>query len=291
MAAEVAQSPEPAAWDFIEAGEPKLSSDMLLSDEASTKSTDQKPEAIHHSMEPTQVFQAVPDAEPMEIERSGDATKGNANAESLSSPGPLSNYQPHFTWLLPLLPRKWQGLAGKTPPAMTKPEQIVVSSLLAFVGILLVAITDYYYLTTTFTTDNDQNVPIRMLSGAYAATAVLVYEAYQSPLAQPRNVVGGFFVTAVTGVSTRLFCQEAGIPDFVAGALSLAIGLAAMNLTKTVHPPGGACALLAVIGGKSVHALGYGYVLTSTGGAFVMVAVAVLGNNLVASRQYPLYWL
>lgn len=279
MSAELAQPPEPAAWDFIEAGEPKLSSDMLLSDEAQTKSTDQK---LDHSMEPTLVFQAVSDAEPMEIERSSNAK--NDNTEPLSPEKSIPSSVLYFL-------RKWQGVTGKAPPAMTKPDQIIISSLLAFVGILLVAITDYYYLTTTFTTDNDQNVPIRMLSGAYAATAVLVYEAYQSPLAQPRNVVGAYFVTSVTGVSTRLFCQVVGIPDFVAGALSLAIGLAAMNLTKTVHPPGGACALIAVIGGKSVHALGYGYVLTSTGAAFIMVAVAVLGNNLVASRQYPLYWL
>jgi CBS-domain-containing membrane protein len=192
--------------------------------------------------------------------------------------------------ILSFIPKKWQGELGKTPPAMTKPTQIVVSSLLAFVGIQLVALTDYYYLTESFRTDNAQSQPVRMLSGAYAATAVLVYEAYQSPLAQPRNVIGGYLVTSLTGVSVRLLCQRVGVPDFVAGALSLAVGLAAMNLTKTLHPPGGACALIAVIGGKSVHALGYGYVLTSVGASLIMVAVAVLGNNLVASRQYPLYW-
>jgi CBS-domain-containing membrane protein len=63
-----------------------------------------------------------------------------------------------------------------------------------------------------------------------------------------------------------------------------------MDITKTVHPPGGACAMIAVIGSPMIHALGYAYVLTSGGAAFIMVAFAALGNNVLSMRQYPLYW-
>jgi CBS-domain-containing membrane protein len=63
-----------------------------------------------------------------------------------------------------------------------------------------------------------------------------------------------------------------------------------MNLTKTVHPPGGACALIAVIGGPAVWNLGFGFMATSVGAAVIMVIVAVVGNNLVPTRQYPVYW-
>lgn len=63
-----------------------------------------------------------------------------------------------------------------------------------------------------------------------------------------------------------------------------------MNLTKTVHPPGGACALIAIIGGPSVTNLGFGYILTSFGGVFIMVVFALIGNNLIPTRKYPVYW-
>jgi CBS-domain-containing membrane protein len=53
---------------------------------------------------------------------------------------------------------------------------------------------------------------------------------------------------------------------------------------------GGACALISVIGGKMVEDLGYGFMATSVGAAMIMVAIAVLGNNLTPTRQYPLYW-
>jgi CBS domain-containing membrane protein len=119
---------------------------------------------------------------------------------------------------------------------------------------------------------------------------VLVYDAYQSPLAQPRNVIGSYLVASITGVTVRLTCNAIGIPHWVTGAFALGFSIVAMNLTKTVHPPGGACALISVIGGPMIHALGYGYVLTSVGAAFILVAVAVLGNNLVPNRQYPVYW-
>ena len=64
-----------------------------------------------------------------------------------------------------------------------------------------------------------------------------------------------------------------------------------MHLTKTLHPPGGATALIAVIGGDSVHRLGYLYALIPAGaGAVVLLIVALLVNNMVPSRRYPEFW-
>lgn len=182
---------------------------------------------------------------------------------------------------------KFCGVEGKVPPKMTPLLQILVSSMLGFIGIFLVSVTDFWYLSRNFESDDRG---ITMLTGTYAATAVLVYEAYLSPLAQPRNVIGGYLVSSFVGVSTRLICGFIGIPGWGSGAISLSMSIAFMKLTKTIHPPGGGCALIAVIGGPLIHSLGYGYVLTSTGAAIIMVAVAVLGNNLIPARQYPLYW-
>lgn len=87
-----------------------------------------------------------------------------------------------------------------------------------------------------------------------------------------------------------VFGDMLGMKQFILGGLTVGVSILFMNLTKTVHPPGGACALLAIIGSENLKAMGFGYVLTSMGAAFVMVAVAVLFNNLCTTRQYPLYW-
>ena len=61
--------------------------------------------------------------------------------------------------------------------------------------------------------------------------------------------------------------------------------------TNTVHPPGGATALIAVIGGEQIHQLGFWYVLAPAGlGALVLLMVALLVNNLSKDQRYPEYW-
>jgi CBS domain-containing membrane protein len=119
---------------------------------------------------------------------------------------------------------------------------------------------------------------------------VLVYECIQSPLAQPRNVIGSYIVASFLGVCARMICDEIGIDRYFTNAFAVAAALFGMNLTKTVHPPAGAVALTAVIGGKMIEELGFAYVLVSFVAAIILVAVAVFGNNLFPTRQYPLYW-
>lgn len=222
-------------------------------------------------------------------------TVGQPEGNTTSSPLELQtarslDQESFYKWFMQvgtLYAEKFQGVDGKVPPKMTPFLQILISSLLAFIGIFLVAVTDFWYLQRTFEI-HDRG--ITMLTGVYGATAVLVYEAYHSPLSQPRNVIGGCAVSSFLGVSTRLVCDAIGIPPWVNGAIAVCIAIIGMTLTKTVHPPGGGCALIAVTGGPLIYSLGYGYVLTSVGAAIIMVAVAVIGNNLVPSRQYPLYW-
>jgi CBS-domain-containing membrane protein len=64
-----------------------------------------------------------------------------------------------------------------------------------------------------------------------------------------------------------------------------------MVLTDTVHPPGGATALIAVIGGEQVHNLGFLYTLLSTGlGVLILLIIALIVNNLSRNRRLPDYW-
>ena len=128
-----------------------------------------------------------------------------------------------------------------------------------------------------------------MLIGSFGASAVLLYGAVRSPLAQPRNLLGGNILSAIIGVTTYLWL---GGQPWLASAVAVATSIAAMHLTKALHPPGGATALIAVIGGESIHDLGYWYVFMPVAlGAGIMLLVALIVNNILKTRRYPEFWL
>jgi CBS-domain-containing membrane protein len=130
---------------------------------------------------------------------------------------------------------------------------------------------------------------LTMLVGSFGASVVLIYGAVRSPPAQPRNLIGGHIISAVIGVTCyKLFPSQL----WLASSLAVATSIAVMHATKTLHPPGGATSLIAVIGGKKIHQLGYLYVLMPAGdGAMIMLAVALLVNNLPSTRKYSEFWL
>ncbi len=130
---------------------------------------------------------------------------------------------------------------------------------------------------------------LSLLIGSFGASAVLVYGAIKSPLAQPRNLVGGHVISGLVGVACF---QVFGETLWIAAALGVSLAIVAMLATKTLHPPGGATALIAVIGGAKVHSLGYLYAFLPAGaGAFILLFVALVVNNLCKDRKYPEYWI
>ena len=79
---------------------------------------------------------------------------------------------------------------------------------------------------------------------------------------------------------------------WLASSLAVATAIAVMHATKTLHPPGGATSLIAVIGSSKIHSLGYLYVLIPTGlGAIIMLLVALWVNNIPKNRRYPEFWM
>ncbi len=116
----------------------------------------------------------------------------------------------------------------------------------------------------------------------------MIYGAIRSPLAQPRNLIGGHIISAIVGVTIYKLLHN---QMWLAAAVAVATAIAIMHATRTLHPPGGATALIAVIGSPKVHNLGYLYAVIPAGlGAVIMLLIAVLINNIPASRQYPEYW-
>lgn len=123
------------------------------------------------------------------------------------------------------------------------------------------------------------------LIGSFGASSVLIYGAIQSPLAQPRNLVGGHVVSAVIGVAVYQL-----LPDIIwlTAPLAVALSIVMMQVTKTLHPPGGATALIAVTGSAKIKALGFMYVLSPVlSGCLILLIVALIFNNMTAHRKYP----
>jgi CBS-domain-containing membrane protein len=123
------------------------------------------------------------------------------------------------------------------------------------------------------------------LIGSFGASSVLIYGIVNSPLAQPRNLIGGHLICAMVGVTVHYI-----IPDqlWLAAALAVSLSIVLMQITKTLHPPGGATALIANLGSPKILDLGYGYVLSPVlTGVLILFFVAVLVNNLAPHRRYP----
>lgn len=126
-----------------------------------------------------------------------------------------------------------------------------------------------------------------LMIGSFGATSVLLYAAPESPLAQPRNVLGGNVLSAMVGVLSWQWLGD----TWLAAAVAVSTAVLVMQLTHTLHPPGGATALIAVIGSSEVHGLGWSYALVPVAaGCLLMLSVAVLVNNLARHRRYPLHW-
>jgi len=150
------------------------------------------------------------------------------------------------------------------------------SFLGAFFGIGIIAFLQSQYLF------EQENI---FLIGSFGASSVLIYGAIQSPLAQPRNLIGGHVLSALAGVTVYQF-----VPDIIwlSAPLAVASSIVIMQYTKTLHPPGGATTLIAVSSTGKIPDLGYWYVLSPVfSGCIILLAVALVFNNLTQNRTYP----
>ncbi|CAM2173425.1 CBS domain-containing membrane protein [Paraburkholderia sacchari] len=124
---------------------------------------------------------------------------------------------------------------------------------------------------------------IPMLVAPMGASAVLLFGASESPLAQPWSIVGGNLVSALVGVA----CAQWIATPVLSAAVAVALAISAMFLCRCVHPPSGAVALTAVLGGPAVHALGFRFVVTPIlFQSFALLSAALVYHALTGHR-YP----
>ena len=166
---------------------------------------------------------------------------------------------------------RWLGIE---PNPLSLKEK-AVSSLGALVGIGVTALISV------------QLFPLHdamLVVGSMGASAVLLFAVPHGQLSQPWPAAVGQLVSALVGVA----CAMSVPNEVLAAALAVSLAVLAMHLTRSMHPPGGATSLIAVIGGPAIHALGFTYVLLPVAlNALSILLVALLFNNLFGWRRYP----
>lgn len=163
---------------------------------------------------------------------------------------------------------KMSGLARS--PLSVQPKHAMMGTIGGFAVILALG------LLTEFT-------PELWIMAPFGASCVLVFGLWDAPLSQPRNVIGGHLISTFAGLA--LYHLLGSGPVVIAAGVDLAIGL--MMLTKTTHPPAGADPIVVMMAGA-----GWSFLLAPVLiGSVVIVALALLINNLDRNRRYPTFWL
>jgi CBS-domain-containing membrane protein len=123
-----------------------------------------------------------------------------------------------------------------------------------------------------------------LIVASMGAATVLLFAVPHGPLSQPWPLIGGNLISACIGVAAAQWIAD----PFVAGGVAVGAAITAMYFLKCIHPPGGATALSAVVGGEAVHSLGYMYVITPVMlNVAVIFMVAVAFNYMFKWRRYP----
>ena len=144
----------------------------------------------------------------------------------------------------------------------------LVSALGGLLGILLV------YVVSRFALDGTSS-PI--MSFSMGSTAVMLFAVPHGPLSQPWPLLGGHLLSGLIGITCLLHVPE----PMLAGSLAVGLSIGAMHYLRCLHPPAGATALVAAMGGDTVRALGYGFVAAPVMlNVLIILSVAIVFNFL-----------
>ncbi|KVG64918.1 HPP family protein [Burkholderia pseudomultivorans] len=124
---------------------------------------------------------------------------------------------------------------------------------------------------------------VPLLVAPMGASAVLLFAVPASPLAQPWSIIGGNLVAATVGVA----CAQWIADPVTAAAVAIACAIGGMFALRCVHPPSGAVALTAVVGGPAIHALGFGFVLEPIALQSAILLSAALVYHALTGHRYP----
>lgn len=151
----------------------------------------------------------------------------------------------------------------------------IISGIGGFLGIAVIVLLERGLLG---------EVGAAIMVASMGSSAVLLFAVPHAASSQPWAVIVGHIVSAIVGVACAMFINDMAL----ASALAVGLSIAAMHYLRAIHPPGGATALTAVIGGQQAHDLGFQFVVTPVlVNSLIIVSVAVAANAFFAWRRYP----
>lgn len=167
-------------------------------------------------------------------------------------------------------------------------RSMVLPSAVSLVG-CLIGILSIGFVTSHF------SVPL--LLAPFGASVVLLFSVYDSPLAQPRNTLFGHNVSAlIAGIIAVMhasyFGSDVGFlegEEYVWIAVSVSVSVFAMQMLGLTHPPAGATAFIASTAVSNTDSL-VAFMIPVTVGSLILIAVAIIFNNAIPKRRYPVYW-
>lgn len=160
-------------------------------------------------------------------------------------------------------------------PGVLGPSERLRAGLGIFLGLGITA------LASTMAVGTIADAPL--LIAPMGASAILLFAAPASPFAQPWAVIGGHMVAALVGVTVAHLVGT----SMLAAPLAVALSFGVMTLFRCVHPPSGAIALIAVLGGPKISEMGYSFALVPVLlNSVLLIASALIYNNLTG-RSFP----
>jgi CBS domain-containing membrane protein len=127
-------------------------------------------------------------------------------------------------------------------------KELLISAIGAFIAVAMAGFFSNVILASTQSP---------MIIASAGASAMLMFGLPHSPVSRPYNLIVGHTVSAVVGVS----CYYLVSSPILSASLAIPLALVAMHFFKCLHPPGGATAVTAVVGGEAIHQLGYSFVI------------------------------
>jgi CBS domain-containing membrane protein len=136
-------------------------------------------------------------------------------------------------------------------------KELIISAIGAFIAVAMAGFFSNVILETT-------DSPLIIASAG--ASAMLMFGLPHAPVSRPWNLIGGHMVSAIVGVTCYYLISD----TLLATSIAIPVALVAMHLLKCMHPPGGATAVTAIIGGEAIHQLGY-----------IFVVIPIFFNSLI----------
>ena len=157
----------------------------------------------------------------------------------------------------------------------TQHKEKILSAIGGFISIFFVLL-----ITSSFVGMQSAG----LIVASMGASAVLLFAVPHGPLSQPWPVFGGHILSAIVGVSCYVLIKD----TILAASLAVGLSIAIMYYCRCIHPPGGATALSAVVGGHEIHQLGYTFIVSPVlYNVLTIIIVAIVFNYFFPWRRYP----